>query len=62
MRWLAKLIMRPMARRKLPKLYADKDRLEEAIKWSKRRKHKVSHLYALAKKTNHECHRWERWL
>lgn len=62
MRWLLKPIMRPIARRKLAKLYADKDRLDEAIKRARRRKSKVLDLYALAKKTNHECHRLERWL
>lgn len=62
MRWLLKPIMRPIARRKLAKLYADKDRLDEAIKRARRRKSKVSDLYALAKKTNHKCHRLERWL
>jgi len=62
MRWLLKPIMRPIARRKLAKLYADKDRLDEAIKRARRRKSKVSDLYALAKKINHECHRLERWL
>jgi len=62
MRWLFKPIMRPIARRKLFNLYAEQDRIQEAIMRAKRRKSKVSGLYALAKKTNRECHRLERWL
>lgn len=62
MRCIFKPIMRPIARRKLFNLYADRDRIEEAIMRAKRRKSKVSDLYAIARKANHECHRWERWL
>ena len=62
MRWLIKPIMRPIARRKLAGLYQDKDRLEAAIKRARKTKSRVSDLYDIAKRVNHECHRWERWL
>jgi len=62
MRWLFKPIMRPIARRKLAGLYETKDRLEAAIKRARKSKSRVSDLYDLAKRNNHECHRWERWL
>mgnify|MGYP000318413580 CR=1 FL=1 len=62
MRWLIKPIMRPIARRKLAGLYQDKDRLEAAIKRARKTKSRVSDLYDISKRVNHECHRWERWL
>ena len=62
MRWLLKPIMRPIARRKLAALYEDKDRIEAAINRARKSKTRVSDLYDLAKRTNMECHRWERWL
>jgi len=62
MRWLLKPIMRPIARRKLASLYEDKDRIEAAIKRARKSKARVSDLYDLAKRTNMECHRWERWI
>ena len=62
MRWLLKPIMRPIARRKLEALYEEKDRIEAAINRARKSKTRVSDLYDLAKRTNMECHRWERWL
>jgi len=62
MRWILKPIMRPIARRKLVALYAEQDRIEQAINRARRRKSKVSDLYAMAKITTRECHRLERWL
>ena len=62
MRWLLKPIMRPIARRKLAALYEDTDRIEAAINRARKSKARVSHLYDLAKRTNMECHRWERWI
>ena len=62
MRWLLKPIMRPIARRKLAGLYEDKDRIEAAINRARKSKSRVSDLYDLAKRTNMECHRLERWL
>lgn len=62
MRWLFKPIMRPIARRKLAALYEDKNRLEAAINRARKSKARVSDLYDLAKRTNMECHCWERWL
>jgi hypothetical protein len=62
MKWIIKPIMRPIARRKLAGLYEDKNRLEAAIERARRSKSRVSDLYDLAKRTNMECHRWERWL
>lgn len=62
MRWLLKPIMRPIAHRKLAALYEDKDRIEAAINRARKSKARVSYLYDLAKRTNMECHRWERWL
>jgi hypothetical protein len=62
MKWIIKPIMRPIARRKLVDLYEDKNRLEAAIERARKSKSRVSDLYDLAKRTNMECHRWERWL
>lgn len=62
MRWLFKPIMRPIARRKLAGLYETEDRLEAAINRARKSKSRVSDLYDLAKRTNMECHRWEKWL
>ena len=62
MRWLLKPIMRPIARRRLARLYEDKNRLEAAITRARRSKSRVSDLYGLAKRVNLECHRWEKWL
>lgn len=62
MRWLLKPIMRPIARRKLDRLYAEKEQIDAAIYRARKSKKRVSDLYELAKRTNMECHRWERWL
>jgi hypothetical protein len=62
MRWLIKPFIRPIARRILPELYQQKDRLEAAIYRARKSKQRVSDLYDLAKRTNEKCHRWERWL
>ena len=62
MKWLIKPIMRPIARRKLDALYRDRIRIEAAIIRARKAKGRVSDLYALAKKTNLECQRWEAWL
>jgi ribosomal protein L17 len=62
MRWLLKPIMRPIARRKLAHLYEEKDRIETAINRARKSKSRVSGLYELAKRTNMECHCWERWI
>ena len=62
MKWLFKPIMRPIARRKLNGLYETRDHIEAAIQRARRNKQRVSDLYDLAKRTNMECHRWERWL
>lgn len=62
MTWIIKPIMRPIARRKLTKLHEEKNRIETAINRARKHKQRVSDLYELAKRTNKECHRWERWL
>jgi hypothetical protein len=54
--------MGPIARRKLDALYEERKRIEASILRARRAKGRVSDLYALAKKVNHECCRWERWL
>jgi hypothetical protein len=61
MRWLLKPIMRIVARRKLDALYEERQRIEASILRARRAKGRVSDLYTLAKKVNHECCRWERW-
>jgi len=61
MRWLLIPIMRPIAKRRLVELYADRDRIQKAINSARKGRSKVSDLYELAKRTNRECHRLERW-
>jgi lipopolysaccharide biosynthesis regulator YciM len=61
MRWLLIPIMRPIAKRRLVELYADQDRIQKAINSARKSRSRVSDLYELAKRTNCECHRWERW-
>jgi hypothetical protein len=61
MKRIARFFMGPIARRKLDALYEERRRLEASILRARRAKGRVSDLYALAKKVNHECCRWERW-
>lgn len=58
---VAKVIMRPIAQRKLSKLYDEKDRIEAAIKRARKSKSRVSDLYVIAKSITEECHKWEKW-
>ena len=58
---VAKVIMRPIAQRKLAKLYEDKDRIEAAIKRARKSKSRVSDLYVIAKRITADCHKWEKW-
>jgi hypothetical protein len=60
--WIIKPIMRPIALRKLKRLYAEMDLLKQSINSRRKSKSKVSDIYALAKRVNMECLRWERWL
>lgn len=61
MRWLLIPIMRPIAKRRLTALYADRERIQKAINSARKSKGRVAELYEIAKFTNRECHRWERW-
>lgn len=62
MRWLLKPIMRPIARRRLTKLYADRNRIEAAIIRARKSKGRVQDLYDMSLAVTIECHEWERWL
>jgi hypothetical protein len=62
MRWLIKPIMRPIARRKLNRLYEDRRRIEAAIARARKVKGRVADLYEMAKQVNLECQRLERWM
>lgn len=61
MRWLMIPIMRPIAKRRLIELYADRDRIQKAINSARKSKARVSDLYEIAKRINLACHRLERW-
>jgi hypothetical protein len=62
MKWLIKPIMRPIARRKLNRLYEDRRRIEAAITRARKSKGRVTDLYEMAKQVNLECQRLERWM
>ena len=62
MRWILKPIMRPIAKRNLTRLYAERDRIEAAIARARKGKARVVDLYELARETTKECNRWERWI
>ena len=62
MRWLLTPIMRPIALRKLDRLYPERIRIEAAINRAKASKGRVPDLYVLAKQVNIDCNRWEKWL
>jgi hypothetical protein len=62
MKWLIKPIMRPIARRKLDRLYEDRRRIEAAISRARKAKGRVTDLYEMAKQVNLECQRLERWM
>jgi hypothetical protein len=62
MRWILKPIMRPMAKRRLVELYADRDRIQKAINSARKSKGRVSDLYDISKRMNLACHHWERWI
>lgn len=58
---LFKPFVRPIARRKLDRLYAEKAKINAAIMRARKQKGRVSDLHQLAKMINKECHKWERW-
>jgi|GEM_PF-744202 hypothetical protein len=60
-RWLLTPIMRPIARRKLNALYAERELFNQAIERARKSKKKVSYLYQEVKFISAECHRWEKW-
>lgn len=62
MHWILKQIMRPIAKRRLVELYADRDRIQRSINIARKSKRRISHLYRISKRINLACHRWERWI
>lgn len=62
MRFLIKaLVMRPIAKRKLNALYAERGRIQEAINRARRQKRKVTDLYFIARRNTEKCRYWESW-
>jgi hypothetical protein len=62
MKWIITPIMRPLAHRKLPHLYAEQDRLKAAIDRARRAKSKVSDLYEMARICRNKIIWWCQWI
>ena len=61
MKRIARIIMAPIARRRLAALYQERDSLTEAIQRARKGHRRVSGLHEAARRNTAECMKWERW-
>ena len=62
MKWLSRIFMAPVARRRLAVLYRERDNLTAAIQRARKAKKAVSGLQEAAQRNTAERMKFEKWL
>ena len=62
MNWILRIVMAPVARRRLAVLYRERDNLTAAIQRARKAKKAVSGLQEAAQRNPAECMKFEKWL